>query len=82
MSWRPTEGAGNDTKGRPEASLWDVSFQLRKDWVKVSSELVEDRRASIRDMVNSVVDARHKYKLVGTLVNEGHSVSQNLPSAS
>ncbi len=34
--------------------------RLRKDWVKVSSELTQDRRAlsaSVRDVVNSIGDA-------------------------
>ncbi len=34
--------------------------QLRNDWVKVSSELTQDRRAwsaSVRDVVNSIGDA-------------------------
>ncbi len=36
-----------------------------KDWVKVSSELAQDRRAwgvSIRDVINPNGECRHKYK--------------------
>ncbi len=60
-SWRSTEDVGNNDQGRPGSQL---SFAWwRKDWVKVSSELTQDRRdwgASIWDVVNSIGDAESR----------------------
>ncbi len=45
----------------PHFGLWVYGYaRWRKDWVKVSSELAQDRRvwsASVRDVVNAIGDA-------------------------
>ncbi len=67
-TWRRRAGGQQKTRGTTiKADLEPISgprvfghAQWRKDWVKVSSELVQDRRAwsaSVRDVVNAIGDA-------------------------
>ncbi len=69
-TWATTMKA--DLKPLSGPRVFDYA-RWRKDWVKVSSELAQDRRAwsaSVRDVVNAIGDAgstrpgecRHKYK--------------------
>ncbi len=53
---------GYHDQGRPGTDLRTASLRPRtmEDWVKVSSELAQDRRAwnaSVRDVVNAIGDA-------------------------
>ncbi len=62
-SWSPTEDMGNhdhvDLEPISEPRVLGHA-RWRKDWVKVYSELAQDRRAwnaSVRDVVNAIGDA-------------------------
>ncbi len=54
----PAQDVGDRDQGRPGAPLWPASLRWRKDWVKVTSDIAQDRRgwrAFVCDVVESIV---------------------------